>query len=98
MPSQISPMLAVTDGSAAIAFYKAGFGAEVLWQPGTGADIVAGLAIDGAPFFLAFEASAYGTRGPSDIRFTMVRTELFVKGSYRRTATRIGGGPPNTAR
>lgn len=63
MPAQISPILAVTDGSAAIAFYKAGFGAEVLWQLGAGADIVAGLAIDGAPFFLAFEASAYGTRG-----------------------------------
>jgi uncharacterized glyoxalase superfamily protein PhnB len=72
-------MLAVTNGSAAIAFYKAGFGAEVLWQLGTGADIVAGLAIDGSPFFLAFEAPAYGTRGPSGVGFTTVRIELFVE-------------------
>lgn len=76
MPTQISPMLAVSDGSAAIAFYKTAFGAEVLWQLGAGADVVAGLSIDGAPFFLALEAPKYGTRSPS--AFTTVRIELFV--------------------
>jgi uncharacterized glyoxalase superfamily protein PhnB len=30
MPTQISPMLAVTDGNAAIAFYRAAFGAALL--------------------------------------------------------------------
>lgn len=78
MPTQVYPMLAVTDGSAAIAFYKAAFGAEVLWQLGTGADIVAGLSLDGAPFFLAFESPEFGTRGPSSAGFTTVRIELFV--------------------
>ena len=29
MPTQISPMLAVTDGQAAIDFYQAAFGAEI---------------------------------------------------------------------
>lgn len=57
MPSRISPMLAVNDGSAAIEFYKTTFGAE---------------------FFLACEAPAYGTRGPSAAGFTTVRIELFV--------------------
>jgi PhnB protein len=59
MGTQIAPMLAVTDGRAAIEFYKAAFGATVLWNlDGT----VAGLEIGGAPFFLAEEAPKYGTR------------------------------------
>jgi uncharacterized glyoxalase superfamily protein PhnB len=32
MKTQISPMLAVSDGSAAIAFYQAAFGATLLWH------------------------------------------------------------------
>lgn len=75
MATQISPMLAVSDGHAAIAFYQKAFGAELLWHL-DGA--VAGLAIDGAKFFLANEAPAYGTRGPASAGFTTVRIELFV--------------------
>lgn len=78
MPSRISPMLAVNDGSAAIEFYKTAFGAELLWRLGEGADVIAGLSVDGAEFFLACEAPAYGTRGPSAAGFTTVRIELFV--------------------
>jgi len=78
MKTQISPMLAVSDGTAAIEFYKAAFGATVLWCLGTGADVVAGLSIDGADFFLAHEAPPYGTRGPASAGFTTVRIELFV--------------------
>ena len=64
MPTEISPMLAVSDGSAAIEFYRRAFGAEVLWQLGSGADVIAGLAIEDAKFFLAHEEPEYGTRGP----------------------------------
>ena len=78
MPTQISPMLAVTDGSAAIEFYEAAFGADLLWKLGEGADVVAGLSIDGAPFFIAYHAPEYGTRGPASVGFTTVRIELFV--------------------
>ena len=78
MPTQISPMLAVTDGTAAIDFYKAAFGAELLWKLGEGTDIVAGLSIHGAPFLLAYHAPEDGTRGPSSVGFTTVRIELFV--------------------
>lgn len=78
MNTQISPMLAVGDGNAAIEFYKAAFGATVLWHLDGGGHIVAGLSIDGAPFFLAHEAPAYGTRGPASVGFTTVRIELFV--------------------
>ena len=77
METQISPMLAVSNGSAAIEFYKAAFGAEVLWHLGDSHD-VAGLAIGGAKFFLAHESPPYGTRAPDLAGFTTVRIELFV--------------------
>jgi PhnB protein len=78
MATQISPMLAVSDGNAAINFYKAAFGAVVLWHLDGDGQIVAGLSIDGAQFFLAHEAPAYGTRSPDSAGFTTVRIELFV--------------------
>lgn len=75
MRTQIAPMLAVGDGRAAMEFYKAAFGATVLWDL-DGA--VAGLEIGGAAFFLAEEAPEYGTRAPASAGFTTVRIELFV--------------------
>jgi len=78
MGTEICPMLAVNDGGVAVAFYRAAFGAEVLWQLGDGTDVIAGLSIDGAKFFLAQEAPDYGTRGPGAVGFTTVRIELFV--------------------
>jgi PhnB protein len=78
MGVEIAPMLAVSHGDAAIEFYRSAFNAKVLWRLGEGADIVAGLSIDGAKFFLANEAPQYGTRGPSSVGFTTVRIELFV--------------------
>ena len=78
MKTQIAPMLAVSDGNAAIAFYRAAFGATVLWHLDGGGHIVAGLEIDGAPFFLAHESPPHGTRSPASAGFTTVRIELFV--------------------
>ena len=46
--SKISIMLAVTDTPAAVEWYSKALGAKVLWSLGS----VAGLEIDGAPFFL----------------------------------------------
>ena len=77
MPTRIAPMLAVADADAAIAFYKAAFGAVVSWRLGEG-HVVAGLEIDGAPFFLATESPDNGTRGPTAAGCTTVRIELFV--------------------
>jgi PhnB protein len=77
MKTQIAPMLAVSDGNAAIAFYKAAFGATLLWHL-DGGHVVAGLSIDEASFFLATESPPHGTRGPSSAGFTTVRIELFV--------------------
>ena len=77
MTTQISPMLAVSDGNAAIAFYQAAFGATLLWHLGD-EHVVAGLEIDGAQFFLAHESPPHGTRSPGSVQFTTVRIELFV--------------------
>lgn len=82
-------MLAVSNGSAAIEFYKAAFGAKVLWDL-DGA--VAGLAIDGAEFFLADQSPEYGTRAPQSAGFTTVRIELFVDDpiAVQRRALAVG--------
>jgi PhnB protein len=77
--TQISPMLAVSDGKKAIEFYKAAFSAELLWQLEHDGQVVAGLEIEGAKFFLAHESPDYGTRGPASVGFTTVRIELFVE-------------------
>jgi uncharacterized glyoxalase superfamily protein PhnB len=78
MTPQISPMLAVGDGNAAIEFYKAAFGASVLWHLESGGHVVAGLSVHGAKFFIAHESPPHGTRGPAAAGFTTVRIELFV--------------------
>jgi len=75
---RISPMLAVSDGAAAIEFYQAAFGADLLWRLGGDEHLVAGLAVRGAQFFLATESPEFGTRGPAGAGFTTVRIELFV--------------------
>jgi uncharacterized glyoxalase superfamily protein PhnB len=91
MTNRIAPMLAVSNGDAAIAFYKAAFGATVLWHL-DGDHVVAGLAIDGAPFFLATESPPHGTRGPSSVGFTTVRIELFVEDPRRVHAHAVTAG------
>jgi uncharacterized glyoxalase superfamily protein PhnB len=74
----ISPMLAVSDGDAAIRFYEAAFDAELLWRLESNGHVVAGLEIHGAPLFLAHESPSHGARGPASAGFTTVRIELFV--------------------
>jgi PhnB protein len=90
MPTQISPMLAVSDPAAAIDFYIRAFGAEVRWQIGDPAE-VAGLTIDGAEFFLARE-SPPRTRSPELAGCTTVRIELFVDDPHAAQAKAIAAG------
>jgi len=78
MVSQISPMLAVADATAAIEFYKTAFDATVLWRVGGSEHMVAGLSVHGAQLFLSTESPEYGTRAPAGAGFTTVRIELFV--------------------
>ena len=68
----ISLMLAVVDAPAAIKWYEQALGATVLWSLGS----VAGLEIEGTPFFLA-EPAKNGWNSPQEIGTTTVRVELF---------------------
>jgi PhnB protein len=68
----ISLMLAVPDAPAAVEWYKQALDATVLWSLGS----VAGLEIEGAPFFLA-EPARNSWNSPTEIGTTTVRVELF---------------------
>jgi PhnB protein len=74
-PPQISVMLIVPDGTAAVAWYREALGAEVMWDLGG----VAGLHVRGAPFFL-HEASPKNPSedSPDHVGQTSVRIEVFV--------------------
>jgi uncharacterized glyoxalase superfamily protein PhnB len=82
-------MLIVPDGPAAVAWYKAALGAAELWSLGG----VAGLHLDGAPFFI-HEAVPGRTAEPSptDVGLTTTRIELFVDepGSFIDRAAEAG--------
>jgi PhnB protein len=69
----ISLMLAVSDAPVALDWYARALGATELWNLGS----VAGLEIDGAPFFRA-EPANNGWESPSQIGTTTVRVEVFV--------------------
>lgn len=92
MTTQISPMLAVGDGNAAIEFYRAAFGATLLWHLENDGHVVAGLSVQGAQFFLAHESPSYGTRSPNSAGFTTVRIELFVEDPVAAHAQAVAAG------
>jgi len=66
-------MLAVPDTPAAVEWYKEALGARVLWSLGS----VAGLEIEGAPFFL-HEPVSGRFNSPLQLGTTTARVELFV--------------------
>lgn len=68
----ISIMLAVEDTAKAISWYKQALGATELWNLGG----VAGLEINGAPFFLG-ELANNGWESPTKLGITTTRIEVF---------------------
>ncbi len=72
---RISVMLIVADAEAAVAWYKEALGASELWNLGG----VAGLEVDGAPFFV-HEANPRNPAEDSPARrgVTSTRIEVFV--------------------
>jgi PhnB protein len=69
----LSVMLAVSDTPKAVAWYQQAVGARILWSLGS----VAGLEIEGAPFFL-HEPVKNKFSSPKEIGVTTARVELFV--------------------
>lgn len=84
-------MLAVSDGAAAIEFYKSAFGAVEQWRIDAGGSVVAGLTVDGAEFFLADE-NPPKTMGPDTAGSTTVRIELFVDDPEAALARAVAAG------
>jgi PhnB protein len=74
-PPVISVMLIVPEAAAAIAWYETALGATQLWDLGG----VAGLEINGAPFFLHEVNPKNATEtSPSQAGVTSTRIEVFV--------------------
>jgi len=68
------PTLSVSDGAAAVEFYKKAFGAIVLMQiGGDGEPVVADLSVGGARFIVADEAKEYENYSPETLGGTPVR-------------------------
>jgi len=85
-------MLIVADADAAVTWYREALGASELWNLGG----VAGLEIDGAPFFL-HEANPRnpGENSPDRLGVTSTRIEVFVDDpdGFIARATAAGATP-----
>ena len=75
------PQLSVRGGLAALAFYRAAFGAEIDYQVGgTGENqsVVAQLSIEGAAFWVADESPQHGNYSPESVGGSTTRMLLIV--------------------
>jgi len=77
MPT-ISPWLNVRNGSSAVDFYKAAFGAKELFRIGDEKSTVAQLSIDGAEFWLSDESPDHANYSPESLKGSSVRIVLTV--------------------
>ena len=79
--TSISPQLSVRDGRAAVAFYRAAFGAEVDFQIGGESEnetLVAQLTVAGASFWVADESPENQNFSPETLGGGSVRMLLLV--------------------
>jgi PhnB protein len=87
--TSISVMLIVPDAEAAVAWYKDALGASELWNLGG----VAGLVVDGAPFFLhEVNPKNPSENSPGQLGITSTRIELFVEDPDRFMERAIASG------
>jgi PhnB protein len=84
----ISLMLAVPDTPKAVEWYGKALGARLLWSLGS----VAGLEIDGAPFFLHEPVKEKRFDSPSQIGGVSVRVEVFVDDPDALLARAVAAG------
>src|SRR5215469_12068008 len=79
--ASILPQLSVRGGLAALDFYRAAFGAEVVYQVGGIAEnmsVVAQMSIEGASFWVADESPAHGNFSPESVGGSTTRMLLIV--------------------
>jgi PhnB protein len=89
---RISLMLAVSSAPAAVEWYQRALGATLLWSLGS----VAGLEIDGAPFFL-HEPTPFGFGSPAELGATTVRVEVLCEDPDAFVARAVAAGADGSA-
>ena len=77
-PAKIEPMLSVRNGAGAVEFYKAAFGAEVLFLLEDGGAVVAQLSVGGAVFWVADESPKHLNFSPETLGGGTVRLVMVV--------------------
>jgi PhnB protein len=94
----ITPVLAVADARAAVAFYGRAFDAREVWRStAPGGRIVAELAIGDARVRVADEAPEHGNPGPRMLGGTPVRINLFVDDPDAVAARAVAAGATEVA-
>ena len=77
--TSISPWLSVRNGSAAVEFYKAAFGAEELFRiDSESGEVVARLGVAGAEFWLGDESPEHGNFSPESLGGSTSRMVMVV--------------------
>jgi PhnB protein len=75
----IAPMLSVRQGAKAVEFYKAAFGADVLFRiDSPEGDVVAQLSVEGAEFWVADESPQHLNFSPASLGGGTVRMVMIV--------------------
>jgi PhnB protein len=92
MMTSIQPELWVHGAGAAIAFYRAAFGAHVIHSVGDGDDVVAQLSIGDAAFWVAAASSSMKRFSPKAIDGRTSRTLLVVENPEQTVAQAIAAG------
>lgn len=90
--TSIQPELWVDRAAAAVAFYRAAFGAVVIHCVGDGDEIVAHLRVGGAAFWVAAASSSMKRFSPDAIGGTTSRTLLVVEGPEQVVAQALAAG------
>ena len=94
MTTSIAPMLSVRRGSKAVEFYKAAFGAQVLFRlDGENESVVALLSVEKAEFWVADESPEHLNFSPESLGGGTVRIVMVVNDpdAVFQQAVRAGG-------
>ena len=89
----VSPMLSVRQGTRAVEFYKAAFGATEIYRvEDPGGSVVSRLSVDGAEFWLSDESPEHGNFSPESLGGGSVRMILTVPDPDAMFARAVAAG------
>lgn len=91
--TQVTPLLNVRRGLAALAFYEAALGAQTIFQVDDGqGHVVAQLSVDGAEFWLADESPEHQNHSPESLKGSSARMLLIVDNPDERFDRAVNAG------